>query len=65
MRRPESVEVAEGARPWDEGIGGDGTALREDVEHEEEERELDGGGGIEAVGDNPTALIEKVGGSSY
>ena len=44
---------------------GDRTALREDVEHEEEERELDGWGGIEAVGDNPTALIEEVGECSY
>src|SRR5436853_1864802 len=32
-----------------------------DVEHEEEERELNGEGGIEAVGDNPTALREEVG----
>ena len=65
LRRPESVEAVEEVRLWDEGIGGDGTAMREDVEHEEGERELDGGGGVEAVGDGPTALIEEVGECSY
>lgn len=52
-------------RLWDEGIGGDGTALIENIEHEEGEQELDGEGKIEAVGDNPTALREEVGECSY
>jgi hypothetical protein len=58
------VEVGE-VMLWDEGIGGDETALIEDVEHEEKEQKLDDEGGIEAVGDNPTELREEVGEYSY
>lgn len=41
------------------GIGGGGTALREDVEHEEEERELDDEGGVEVgewIGDEEEVI---------
>ena len=37
----------------------------ENIEHGEEEQELDGEGKIEAVGDNPTTLGEEVGECSY
>jgi len=64
-RRLESVEVGEEVKLWDEGIGGDGTALIEDVEHEEEEQEFDGERKIKTINNNPTTLKEEVREYSY